>query len=110
MIKNSHAEVPIVILVMGVIFLCVLTFVNFEFFSFGQEKYFDLNRIGEIEQCLVPIEQYYFYKNLGYSSEAAKDKVLLNKMENFIGDKFSIDSQNMLICNIKGIKIEYSLE
>ncbi|MFH1365497.1 MAG: hypothetical protein ABIH28_02860 [archaeon] len=98
--KNTHAEVPIVILVLGVLFLCVLTFVNFTLFSNKEDKYGGLENIADVEQCLVYIEQYRFYENMGYSP---------TEIENLPIFKGVIDSQKNLICKPKGLKITFPL-
>ena len=116
MIKNIRAEVPIVVLVLGVLLLCVILFINsFSIFSSREGKHGNIEEIGIMESCLSYIEQYSFYmKNkaiTGYSSdEDIKNLPIFKK-----GDKSLIISEGgkyFLICNSKSgsIKIKYPLD
>jgi len=106
-IRNKRAEVPVVILVLGVLLLCILIFVNASFFKGKEEKHGNIEEVVNMESCLSYIEQYLFYKNnpsiTGYSVEEIKNLPIFKKGEqNLIVD-------GRLICNSEGIKIKYIL-
>jgi hypothetical protein len=96
-IKNTRAEVPIVILVLGVLLLCIIIAV-------AEVKRDDnpgkINDVSSIESCLSLIEQYHFYENMHYDRE---------KIESLPLFKDSIDSQGNLICKSQSMEIRYSL-
>jgi len=106
-IRNKKAEVPVVILVLGVLLLCVIIFVNASFFKQKEEKHGNIEEIVNMESCLSYIEQYTFYKNnqgiTGYSVGDVQNLPIFKKGEqNLIVD-------GKLICDSEGIKIKYSL-
>jgi len=102
--KSRKAEVPIVILVLGVLLLLVLTFVNIQFFSSNGKKYGNLGEVIYMEKCLEYIEQYSFYVNMHYSLDQIKQ---LPNLKNLI---ISENQKNFLICNSEGLKVKYDLD
>lgn len=97
---NKKAEIPVVILVLGVLLLCILLFVSFEFFSSGGKNNAGLKEIVMVEQCSSYIEQYHFYNNIGLDIEEIK------KIPSF---KDFIDSENFLVCKSASIEIKVPL-
>lgn len=102
MIKNTRAEIPIVILVLGVLLVCVLALVNFQFFG-NKAAYQILEKVAGVENCLSYIEQYDFYKNKGYSLPIIKELPSFKDKINFINGK------DYLVCNSEGLNISYPL-
>jgi len=98
--KSKRAEVPVVILVLGVLLLCVIVAVA----KFGGNG--NPGKMGEVvdmEKCLSLIEQYTFYKGnffiTGYS---------INEIQNLPTFKGLISEGN-LVCKSKSMEIKYPL-
>lgn len=114
MIKHNRAEVPVVILVLEVIFLCILVFMNAGaglFSSNSGNKYAGLEEVVLLEKCASLAEQYTFYENnpqlTGYSSGQIKDLAIFQK-----NGKSIIIEQNgkaFLSCESNGLRIKYPL-
>jgi hypothetical protein len=101
---EKKAEVPIVILVLGVLLLCVIVFINSSSI-FSVSKYGDIEDIGTMESCLSYAEQYYFYVNLGgYSLEKIRELPVFKK-----GEQNMITPDKILICDSPTIKVRYPL-
>ncbi len=103
--SDKTAEVPVVVLVLGVLLLCVLVFVNYTLFSNQGDKYGGLEKVVGLEECMNHLEQYTFYEKIGISD--------IGSLPNFKkGDEKIIISENggdVLICSIEEIKIKYPL-
>jgi hypothetical protein len=104
----KKAEVPIVILVLGVLLLCVILFINsFSIFGSREGKHGNIEEIVNMESCLSYIEQYTFYVNnpsiTGYPISEIKNLPIFKK-----DGKNLIEGDN-LICDSEGIKIKYPL-
>jgi len=98
---NKKAEIPLVILVLGVLLVCVLAVINFHFFS-NEGNYKHMQEVVKMEQCLSYIEQYHFYKDsMGYD---------LGRIKNLPAFKEIITSENKLVCGSEGLKISYKLD
>jgi hypothetical protein len=103
-INGRKAEVPIVILVLGVLLLCILiTVAGLNSSIFKWSKSGDVDKLVYMEACLSYIEQYDFYKNLGYP----KEKIM--NLPTFKERTVSGSGGAFLICDSEGIKIKYLL-
>lgn len=66
MIKNRRGDIPITILVLGVLAICILALVSFAFFSVKIQQNFDIQIIKEAKLAQEKAE---VYENLGMSQE-----------------------------------------
>ncbi len=72
LIKNKKADVPIMILVIGVIAICILAILSF----FNSDSSFKSNTgVEVIEEINADVEEFYFYVNAGFSEEEAAGKI-----------------------------------
>ncbi len=65
--KNKKADVPVTILVIGVIAVCALALLSFLSSSFKLEQSF--TGVSAMEELNAKINEYHFYKNMGVSEE-----------------------------------------
>jgi len=65
--NNKRGDIPIVVLVIGVIAICVLAIVSFSVVVFTLDNSF--YGVSSMEKMSSLIEKYSFYKNLGMSDE-----------------------------------------
>jgi len=65
--KNKKGDIPVTILVIGVVAICILAILSFLSSSFNFSHSFA--GISEIEEMNSKIDEYYFYKNAGLSDE-----------------------------------------
>jgi hypothetical protein len=98
--KDKKAEIPIVILVLGVILLCILLFASFKLFPFVKNNG-ELGEVVMMEQCLSLVEQYYFYENMRYSPEEIKELPLFKDL---------ITSNDKIRCKYNSMEIYYPLK
>lgn len=66
MIKNKRGDIPVTILVLGVIAICILALVSFTFSGFKAEKNFDIQIVKEVKLAQEKAE---VYKNLGFNEQ-----------------------------------------
>ena len=78
--RNKKGNIPIAILVVGVILICALAILSFLSSSFKLEKSFA--DVTIMEDLNVKIEEYTFYKNQGVSNEEIKNA--LNIFEGYL--------------------------
>lgn len=78
--RNKKGDIPIAILVVGVILICALAILSFLSSSFKLEKSFA--DVTIMEDLNVKIEEYTFYKNQGVSNEEIKNA--LNIFEGYL--------------------------
>lgn len=72
LIKNRKGDIPVTILVLGVILICVLTIGSFLFASTKVAKNFDIQAVKEVK---LAAEKAQFYENLGMPT-AQIDQIL----------------------------------
>lgn len=72
-LKEKKADIPITILVLGVLIICVLAIVSFVISKNKNEK--NLLGVEVIEAVNSDAEKFYFYRNLGFSNEEAAEKI-----------------------------------
>lgn len=93
--KNKRGDLPVTLLVIGVILICSLALFSFFYSSFyvGQS----LVGVSQIEELNSKIDQYYFYKEMGVAEEQINlaleiedGKIFIEENpENFVGkEKF----------------------
>lgn len=95
-INNKKGDIPIVVLVIGVVVICILTIVSFSFVVFTLNNSF--YGINLMEEMNLIIEEYAFYKNLGMShieiskmleqkvNDYGSNYIYLEEMGAFFGD------------------------
>jgi hypothetical protein len=74
--KNKKANLPITILVIGIVALCGLTILSFiiSIKKFPSEEWgFEL-----VEKVKIDLDKFYFYKNVGFIDEEAAEKINAN--------------------------------
>ena len=67
MIKNKRGDIPITILVMGVLAICIITIFTFYFSNLAMENNF--NSIGVVEKATVIKEEISLYRTLGFGED-----------------------------------------
>jgi hypothetical protein len=72
--KNKKADIPIVVLVLGVFFICMMVLGSFYFFQNRMDRTFI--GTGIIEKAIVIEDKYYFYKSTGKFTEPEIEKIL----------------------------------
>ena len=82
--KNCKGDIPVVVLVIGVIVICVLTIVSFSLVIFTLNNSF--YGINSIKQMNLILEEYSFYKNLGMT-HAEIGELLRQKVTEY-GDNY----------------------
>jgi hypothetical protein len=70
-IKNKKADVPVMILVIGVVAICILAISSFVVVK-GREDSLGLELLEEIHS---DVEKFYFYVNAGFSKEKAAQNI-----------------------------------
>lgn len=65
--KNKKGDIPITILVIGVVAVCALALLSFLSSSFDIEQSFA--GVALMEEINSEIDEYYFYKNMGFSED-----------------------------------------
>ena len=96
-LKNKRGDIPITILVMGVLTICIIAIFSFYFSDLSVKNNF--NSISLIEKASVIKEKISFYRNLGFS-------------ENEITQTFGIKSDALgkyFILKDTGISVKYNL-
>lgn len=71
---NKRGDIPIVVLVLGVFFICMMVLGSFYFFQNRMSRTFI--GTGMIEKAVVIEDKYYFYKNTGKFSEKEIEDIL----------------------------------
>lgn len=64
--KNKKGDIPIVILVIGILLVCILTIASFNVSSLKVEKNFDVQIVKEVNLIREKAD---IYKNLGFTAE-----------------------------------------
>ncbi len=72
-IQNKKADVPVMILVLGVVAICALAIVSF----IGVELEATRDPLGVelVEEIYSDVEKFYFYKNLEFTNQESVDMV-----------------------------------
>ena len=97
-IQNKKADVPVMILVIGVVAICVLAIGSF--IIVGSRT--DFLRIELFKGIHADVEKFYFYKNLEFTNQEAVDMVNQGK------DKLILDGNQLIINRDSGsISIKY---
>jgi hypothetical protein len=73
-IKNKRGDIPIVILVLGVFFICMMVLGSFYIFQNRMNRTFV--GTGVIENATAIGDKYHFYQNTGKFSEQEIDELL----------------------------------
>jgi hypothetical protein len=103
--KNKHADIPIVILVIGVVAICGFAILSFSFNDFFGSALDNLG-LGVFEKIHSDVEKFEFYKNIGVSfDEAAK-----NVGGIFLNNKLVIKNRQDISSKLKIISYEYILD
>ncbi len=84
-IKNKKGDLPITILVIGIVAICVMAIFSF-YFSDRRVKQ-DINDMGIVEEAAIMKEKILFYENLGFNEEEIKEEFGI-KSETFEGFNF----------------------
>ena len=95
--KNKRGDIPITILVLGVLFICIIAIISFYISDSNIKGNF--NSISLIEKASVIKEKISFYRNLGFS-------------EDEISEMFGIKSDALgkyFILKNTGISVRYNL-
>lgn len=71
MMKNKKADIPVTILVIGVIAICVLAILSF--FVSNNSVSNSFSAVDTVEAASLIKEKISFYKNLGYGEEEIKN-------------------------------------
>ncbi len=69
--RNKRGDIPVTILVIGVVAVCILAILSFLSSSFNFSHSFA--GISEIEEMNSKIDEYHFYKNAGLSDEEIQE-------------------------------------
>ena len=83
---NKKADIPVMILVSWVFAICGLAILSFSVSFFEKKQIF--NEADLMEKLNSQVEQYNFYKNLGYDYDQIKSLGILNLQEDSKGNKF----------------------
>jgi len=101
-IKNKRGDIPITILVIGIVAICIMAIFSFYFSDRNVKK--DLNNIGIIETAAAIKEKISFYRNLGFSEEEITEEFGI-KPESFGGFSFKY-----ITISQEGVSVRYDLE
>jgi hypothetical protein len=93
-IKNCKGDIPIVVLVIGVIVICTLTIVSFSLVVFTLNNSF--YGVNTMKQMNLIIEEYLFYKNLGMGNA---------EIGEMLGQKVSEYGNNYIYLEEKGVSL-----
>lgn len=74
MFKSKKGDIPITILVIGIIAICVMAIGSFAIFDSKTKS--DLNSAGVVEKAAVNLDKILLYENLGF--DQAEVETLLN--------------------------------
>lgn len=72
--KNKRGDIPIVVLVLGVFFICMIVLGSFHFFKNRMTRTFIGTEV--IERAVAIEDKYYFYKNTGKFFENEIEEIL----------------------------------
>ena len=67
LMKNKKADVPILLLVIGVVAVCAVTLLSFSIV--GSRIKSNFNSVNFVEEANAEMEKYNVYKGLGFSEE-----------------------------------------
>lgn len=101
-IKDKRGDIPITILVIGIVAICIMAIFSF-YFSDRRVKE-DINNLGIIEEAAVIKEKISLYRNLGFSEEEIKEEFKI-KDETFEGFNFKYFTLSQ-----EGISVRYDIE
>ncbi len=101
-IKNKRGDIPITILVIGIVAICIMAIFSF-YFSDSKVKN-DLGTIEIIERAVYMKEKISFYRNLGFSEEEIAEEFRI-KEENMGGFSFKY-----ITLSQEGVSVRYDLE
>ena len=94
--RSKKGDIPITILVLGVVLICILTIASFYLASYNMNKNFDVQAVKEIALAKEKID---FYQNIGVSRDQA---------DSFVGVK--TDTQGRYLSTDWGfISVRYNL-
>ena len=92
MIKNKRGDIPVTILVIGVFAICGLAILSFMYSNIFVVKLDNLG-IEIFEDIHTSVEQFYFYLNIGDSSEIASGNIGAKIIDN----KLIIERSNEIV-------------
>ena len=95
MIKSKKGDIPVTILVLGVILICLVTLASFYISIIKTTKNFDIQAIKEIK--LIK-EKSDFYHNLGFTDQ---------KIQTILGVETKGNGQDYVLLTTGPISIEY---
>lgn len=97
MVKNKRGDIPVVVLVIGVVALCGLAIASFFISDIRIGK--ELLGVGLMEELNSDVEKFYFYLTLGDTMEEAARKIgtkiennllVVKKSNDFISIKYEL--------------------
>ncbi len=89
--KNKKADIPVTILVIGIVAVCVLAIISFVIS--GSSNQTGVEAFEEIDSY---VEKFYFYLNAGFSEEEALEKVSAEKISGK-NLEMKIEENNLII-------------
>lgn len=96
--KNKKGDIPVMILVFGVLIVCVSALISFSVSDNKIKKSF--TGVTLVEELNTEIEKYYFYKNTGFSEEEISKIMGINwditGAEYISVEKFSKDGDKII--------------
>lgn len=94
LLKNKRGDIPITILVIGILAICTLAIFSFYFSNRGVKSGF--SSISVIERVLVTKEKISFYnKNLEFTQDEIKE--LFNIQEDIQGKYITVEDGSLLV-------------
>ena len=97
--KNHRGDIPITILVLGVIAICGLAILSF---LISDKVYVVPSWLGleVFEQLYTDVEKFEFYRNIGFTDEEAKQKLEISSEINYrVREKYSLEGGNLVVRN-----------
>ncbi len=91
LLKNKRGDIPITILVIGILAICILTI--FSFYSSDRNVKDDFSSIGLIERVLVVKERISLYEDFGFTQEEIKE---IFNIKDDIQGKYIIEKKGIL--------------
>lgn len=98
--RNKRGDLPITILVIGVILVSALAIFSFLTSSLSSGQSFE--GISKMEELNAKIDTYYFYRNSGVSEDT------INKALSIVGGKISIEDEDPSGWNFFGDEEKFS--
>ena len=100
LIKNKRGDIPITILVIGVLAICGLAI--FSFYTSSQKVKSGFDSIGVVNRAVVDMQKISLYKELGFSD---------SEIENIFDIKSEADGKRRYISFVRGgISVKHFLD